>query len=121
MSSVDFFDCVCPRHSEPLRAKWPEGSGIFLSILTEFGAVGPEFANEAKFRDAIKITPLCCRLTKEQLYFAYRSMHLGFFDKCTSCGSLDLGAPYRYVDGEAGVEKHGHLCFKCIVWRFEEA
>ena len=116
---LTFDRVVCPRHGEPFRDEWPNGFPTFSMLLFEDLSKNETFlevvGHDTKLISAaFDRQPLCERVSKPTLMGAYLASGIGKEAKCSNCGEINYGTPYRTTG-----QHFKHLCFECIVYRLE--
>lgn len=117
---------ICGRHGEHFRQFWPRGyqqftlQGLQILLTTE------HFQKESEGKielatDLLRIKPICCRLTPDEIYQLYldlhEELHLWTAQKCEKCKMIGIGGPYRFVNfWRSKIIQSKHTCFECVAY-----
>lgn len=123
-AKLEMHRVICTRHGEVFRHRWPRGYVRFCTIGFKLVVDGERFAaaTEGKVEEIgpqLDITPICCRLSDEQLLSVYEQTRVGRRRRCGLCKRKRDGTSYR-IEQSAGSSKFfviPHVCFRCVVMR----
>lgn len=111
----------CPLHGEPFREEWPRGYMPFALTLLQAVLARPAFVDECEGHadwvdGALDATPLCERVTRDELLAAFTGCGIGKGAVCDNCGVTREGVAMLLSEPGNAVPSHrDHVCFVCIV------
>lgn len=113
---------ICNRHGEPFREKWPSGYPLFLVRGFQTLMAQDEFQAElggdvAKFSEATRKRPICCRLGSEVLLTLLGEINNDLHiwptaRRCQVCGQRSIGSRFQ-----TKTQSFSHMCFECMFTR----
>lgn len=114
----------CSLHGEPFRAQYPKGVPIFMVHSFQMVTAIPGIWEEARriagaapdtelhpktMEAVLDVKPICCRLTRKQLFDCYIESKVGTMGRCRVCHRKGIGTEYK-----TATQFFAHLCFECV-------
>lgn len=115
---LNFDRVVCARHGEPFRKQWPAGFSEFATSLLEDWVHDSTLDGTEEDARALMTQlderPLCERVGKAALHFAYLSTEIGVLATCAICGTDKYGTLYTARKPDGALRRYPHICFECV-------
>lgn len=131
---LDPFEHVwCAVHGEPFRAQYPKGIGVgtmkMFETVTELDEVwerareltGEDEPDASVIPQVLVEKRACCRVGADTLKRVYRQSGIGINGVCGFCNLFKLGTRYEIKAAGAAKKELPHVCFDCVVERFQPA
>lgn len=139
MIQLERHECICARHGELFKVRWPSGYEKFTELSYEALLCQKPFADEfnrEKLSDSeadqnkamhklLNKRPMCCRIEPKELAEVYKQTNAltntWEVKRCDLCTARRAGAKFRRVAPggmlDPTVKPWSHVCIGCVCKR----
>lgn len=110
----------CSLHGQVFAKHWPQGYIKFFTEAWQQVVNLPDFAfrcggNTERIMNVLLQRPMCCWLTRDELYDHYMGLDFTKLAKCERCRQTKCGSEYAYYNFWNKPKSHDHWCYDCIL------